>query len=112
MDFLQGNTYKLGIKLRDASGRIVTDNGVRKAQFWFNGLEKLYDSESIGDIFFNQNLGLWVVPLSEDETFAFAGVVEWQARVMMDTGKIAGMRPKAEYLYDSEIKTKMSNGGV
>lgn len=107
MEMLQGNTYRLGVELKDKGGRLVSDVGVKRAQFWFSGVEKVYEAEGGGEVSFDKGLAKWIVPLSEEETFSFSGVVEWQARVLMDSGKVCGMIPKTEYLYDSRIKTKI-----
>lgn len=107
MEFLQGNTYRLGVALRDGAGNIVSDLGVKRAQFWFNGVEKVYAVDGAGCVSFDRGLAKWIVPLTEEETFSFIGVVEWQARVLMDSGKVCGMIPKTEYLYDSRIKAKI-----
>lgn len=107
MEFLQGNTYKLGVALKDKGGNLVSDVGVRRAQFWFNGVEKVYEADGTGEVSFDKGIAKWVVPLTEEDTFSFDVVVEWQARVLMDTGKVCGMVPKVEYLYDSRIRTKI-----
>ena len=107
MDFLQGNTYSLGVKLKDSTGKIITASIVDTVQFVFNGADYYYGNGGVAT--FDEERNLFVIPLTEDETFALKGIVSWQARIKFIDGTIRGTRPRKEYVYDSITTTKLSD---
>lgn len=117
MALLQGSGYKLEIPITDSDGKVVvTADMVTEGSFTFeseNGkIVKRYFKDGGGEITFNADKGVWVVPLTESETFAFKKMVEWQARFMFINGLPDGTIPKREYIYDSIDKTEFTGGDV
>lgn len=116
MALLQGSGYKLEIPITDCDGKVVvTADMVTEGSFTFkseNGkIVKRYFKDGGGEITFNADKGVWVVPLTERETFAFEEMVEWQARFMFLDGMPDGTVPCVEYLYDSIDRTEFTDGG-
>lgn len=99
MALLQGDTYKLPIKISDCFGNRITDDYVVRAEFRFNELEKVYGEG--GEVEFDKANKVWIVPFSQEETFSFKGVIKWQARFLFNDGSVKGIVPKNEYIYDS-----------
>ena len=107
MEFLEGNTYELGVKLKDCRGAVVSASIVETVQIVVNGVEYYYGDGGV--VRYDEERHVFVVPLTEEETFAMKGVVQWQARVKFSDGTIRGTRPRREYVYDSITRTRLSN---
>ncbi|MBQ2871597.1 hypothetical protein IJE86_07840 [bacterium] len=109
MAMLQGSSYGLPIVVRDASGAVIDEAKVKSGVFQVGELEKRYGDG--GEVWYDAGRGCWVVPLSEAETFMLDGVIEWQARFLMENGEVAGTVPKSEFVYRSINKTELAGGG-
>jgi hypothetical protein len=105
---LQGNTYRLPVKVRDRAGNIVTPAEITKAQFIFGEFEKFYTEG--GEVEFDRATQCFLVPFSEDETFKFRGNTNWQVRLVFRDGSIDGSAPQYEDVKGSITKTRI--GGV
>lgn len=103
MAILQGSSYRLPIRITDSEGRVVGASMVEDASFVFGDLRK-----GLEDVRFEG--GNWIVPLTQEETFALAGVVEWQARFRLVGGEVVGTIPKSEYIYNSIDKVVFGGG--
>ena len=106
MAMLQGNSYELPIKITDRCGKVVNDTMVKSASFSFGDIEKKFGED--GDVWFDNELECWVMPLSESETMELAKSVKWQARFLLNNGLVKGTLPKSEYVYDSINKVELS----
>ena len=109
MSFLQGSTYKLPVKIRDCGGNVVTDETVERASFTFDSIVKEYGVDG-GDVVFDWESESWIVPLTEEETFALEKSVKWQARFLFKNGEVDGTEPKNQLVYDSIDKTRFTGG--
>ena len=106
MAFLQGSTYELPIQIKDPTGKIITPEDVTKVQFVFDSIEKFYSED--GDVTFDSETQSFIVPLTEDETFAMNGSIKWQIRVLYVSGAIDGSKAKIENVYQSITRTKLT----
>ena len=106
MALLQGNTYEIPIQIKDSNGEIVTPNDVNRVQFIFGDLEKFY--EDGGVVTFDNETNCFVIPLTEEETFAMSGNIKWQVRVLYITNQIDGTKPKTENIYESITTTELT----
>jgi hypothetical protein len=109
MAILQGSGYELPIRITSPDGRVITDADVVAGSFTFGELEKEYGEG--GEVYFDGEQESWILPLSEEETFAMRGTVEWQARFLMVDGKPDGTIPKYENVYSSINKRRFTAGG-
>lgn len=103
MAILQGSSYRLPIRITDGDGNVITSSMVEDASFVFGDLIKGLEDVS----FEGEN---WIVPLTQEETFGLAGVVEWQARFKLASGEVVGTIPKSEYIYNSIDKVVFGGG--
>jgi hypothetical protein len=103
MAILQGSSYRLPIRITDGNGNVITSSMVEDASFVFGDLRKGLEDVS----FEGEN---WIVPLTQEETFALAGVFDWQARFKLTSGAVVGTIPQREYIYDS-IDNVVLGGG-
>ena len=108
MAILQGSSYRLPVEIKSPKGAVITADMVQKASFTFADVTKLYGEG--GEVYFEG--GVWVVPLSEEETFALRGVIKWQARFLFIDGTVGGTVPKSENVFGSIDRTKLTAGGV
>ena len=108
MAILQGSSYRLPVEIKGLNGKVISADMVQKASFTFADVTKLYGEG--GDVYFE--CGVWVVPLSEEETFALRGVIKWQARFLFIDGSVGGTVPKSESVFGSIDRTKLTAGGV
>lgn len=106
MAILQGNTYLLPVQVLDCDGAVIHVDQVEKGEFTFGDLVKLYGDN--GDVSWDEALQSFIVPLTENETFAFKGTVKYQGRVLLKDGSVSGSVPLSEYIYDSIGKTILS----
>lgn len=75
MNLMQGNTYRLPIKLK-MSGQFLTPDNVSRIEFTFGKVVKHYPEEVVFED------GRFVLPLSQEDTFSLGGVTQYQARVL------------------------------
>lgn len=109
MGILQGNSFTLPIKVKDCSGKYITASEIAKGQFIIDELEKYYDPENNGEVFWNDEKQSFMVPLSEDETFNFKDkTISWQVRFRFTDGTIDGTRPKKENVYESITEIRLN----
>lgn len=81
MNLMQGNTYALPIKLK-MCGRYITPDDVDVVEFTFGNVVKNYPQHvSYSD-------GAFILPLSQEETFALAGMIKYQTRVLFKDGQV------------------------
>ena len=108
MALLQGNTYELPIKVKTCSGNVVTADDVSKVQFVFGNLEKFYGENETDGVTFDAERECFVVPLTEDETFAMGGTIQYQVRVQYNTGAIDGSCVKRADVKSSITTTRLT----
>lgn len=106
MAILQGNTYLLPVQVKDCDGAVIHVDQVVKGEFTFGSLVKFYGES--GDVSWDEALQSFIVPLTEEETFAFKGVVAYQGRLLLKNGSVSGSVPTSEYIYESIGKTILS----
>ena len=110
MAFLQGNTYMLPVEITNCAGEVLTpDDDIQKVQIIIGGLEKYYSED--GDVQYDDDNRCFVVPLTEEETFAMKGLVKWQVRVLYADGHIDGTEPTTENVYSSITTTRLTEQG-
>lgn len=99
MAILQGSSYELPVVIKDSAGKVIDETMVARGSFTFGDLKKTFGDG--GEVYYNGDIGAWIIPLSEEETFALRETVKWQARFLFFDGKVDGTVPKCEYVYDS-----------
>ena len=105
MAMLQGSTYRLPIKIVDGCGRVLTGAMVERAVFTFN--EDIAKHSDMGEVYFDNEKQVWVVGISESDSFSFSKVMKWQARFVLSNGEIVGTIPKSELVYASMQKIEL-----
>lgn len=80
MNLMQGNTYRMPIKLI-MRGVALSPEDVSLIEFTLGKIVKRYPDE----IFYEN--GSFVLPLSQKETFILDGVIQYQARVLFADGE-------------------------
>lgn len=110
MAMLQGNTYQVPVQVTDCKGEVIVPSMVERGQFVFGALGKFYGDG--GEVWWNEELRAFMVPLTEDETFAFKGAVKYQARLLLKDGSISGTIPQSEYIRESITGVRLSDGGA
>lgn len=110
MAFLQGNTYLKPVQVLDGDGNVIKANGVVKGEFVFGDLYKYYGGG--GEVIWSSEANAFIVPLTEEDTFSLEGVVECQARLVLDDGSVSGSVPEGHYVYTSKSKTRLTEGGA
>lgn len=110
---LRGNTYVLGVKFFDCSGKEVSGRRVEKAEFVIGGIDVLYDVDGENErVVYDEANNRFLIALTESDTLGFAGrSVKWQAKALLDNGEVAGTIEKEEYLYDTLCKTVLNDDG-
>ena len=108
MAILQGSTYKLPIVIRDSLGNVIKSEDVEKASFTFGSITKKY--EEGGEVYYDNEINAWIIPLNEKETFSLRGIINWQARIQFTNGTIDGTLPKKEEIYSSIDRTILTEG--
>ena len=113
MAFLQGSSYGLPIVIEDCEGNVVNPDVVERGSFTIGEITKEYDGSEESEVQFDWESNEWVVPLSEEETFALddESGVKWQARFLFKNGKTDGTVPVTEYVYASINRTRFTGGG-
>ena len=109
MAILQGSGYELPIRITDSEGNVIGDADVVAGSFTFGELIKEYGEG--GEVYYDKAQESWILPLSEAETFAMMGTVEWQARFLFKSGLPDGTVPKREDVYSSINKRRFTGGG-
>lgn len=110
MAFLQGNTYLKPVQVLDGDGNVIKANRVVKGEFVFGDLYKYYGDG--GEVIWSSEANAFIVPLTEEDTFSLEGVVECQARLVLDDGSVSGSVPEGHYVYTSKSKTRLTEGGA
>lgn len=83
---MQGDGYKLGIRILNNAGNPVTPDDVSDVEITIGYLRKTYRNAEIA-----YSDGLWLFPLSQEETFRFpSAAVKSQVRVMWKNGIVEG----------------------
>lgn len=81
---MQGDSYSLPFVLRMLDGTLITEDLVEIVVLNLGGMSRQYP----GDVEY-QN-GKWMLPVTQEQSFAFKGSVEPQARVQFKGGNIFG----------------------
>ena len=108
MAFLQGNTYMLPVEVTNCAGEVITPDDVDKVQFVIGKLEKYYAEDGV--VQYDDDNKVFLIPLTEEETFAMKGTIKWQVRVLYPDGSIDGTEPTAENVYASITTTRLTAG--
>lgn len=83
---MQGDSYDIGIKLRNNAGSSVTPDDVIDVEITIGGVRKTF---SAGEIVYSN--GLWGYPVSQRDTFGlYPGPVKAQVRVKWNDGAVEG----------------------
>lgn len=99
VEFVQGNTYELPVKLSYKEG-VIDGQMVSEAEFTFGAIRKMYPDE----VTYDAERQAFIVPLSQCETFLLQGNVKYQARVKFTDGAVKGTRIGCSKVYDSISK--------
>lgn len=83
---MQGDSYNLGIRILNNAGSPVTPEDVKDVEITIGHLSKTYMNSQL-----TYNEGLWMFPLSQQETFGYwPASVKAQVRVVWANGVIEG----------------------
>ena len=83
---MQGDACYLGIQLYNNAGNPITPEDIREVEITMGPLRKTYGADQLR--FEN---GLWLVPLSQQETFALpGGQLRAQVRLCWTNGVVEG----------------------
>lgn len=110
MVLLQGNTYLKPVQVLDNNGNVIKANRVVKGEFVFGDLYKYYGDG--GEVIWDSESSVFIVPLTEEDTFNLEGAVECQARLVLNDGSVSGSIPEGHYVYTSKSKTRLTEGGA
>lgn len=81
MNLMQGNTYRLPIKLK-MCGRYLSADEVLRVEFTLGKVVKHYPEEVTYED------GRFILPLSQEDTFALGGLTKYQVRVLFADGSV------------------------
>lgn len=81
MKLMQGNTYRLPIKLK-MCGEDLSPRNVSRIEFTFGKVVKHYPE----DVSYDD--GKFVVSLTQEDTFSLGGVTQYQTRVLFPDGSV------------------------
>ena len=103
MIIIQGNTYRFPIRLT-MGGKEVLDNDVKKIEFMFDDVQKVYPK----DVTFDGTY--FIVSLSQADTFSFPTkrICKYQARVLFNDDSVKGTEPTEFTVVQSESKEVLS----
>ena len=102
MELLQGNTYKINVEIK-VDDSDIDINDIEKIQFTFGRkVEKIYDGEN-DDVTYAGN-NIFVVKLTQEDTFKFDGTVDYQIRVKFKDGEVKGIEPEQWDILESITK--------
>lgn len=83
---MQGDAYKLGIRILNNAGNPVTPVDVNDIEITIGNLSKTYKKNQLV-----YESGLWMFPLSQDETFSYIpSAAKAQVRVLWKNGVLEG----------------------
>ena len=83
---MQGDSYNLGIKILNNAGSLVTPDDILDVEIAIGNLIKTYRDGLV-----TYRDGLWMFPLSQQETFSFwPSSVKSQVRVFWPNGVVEG----------------------
>ena len=99
---MQGDAYCLGIRIENNAGSAVTPYDIRDVEITIGYLRKTYKS---GQLTYNN--GLWLFPLSQEESFRFLpAALKAQVRVVWANG-IAEGKPLYGVRIDESISKEV-----
>lgn len=107
MAMLQGNTYLIPFVIEDCDGNVITEKQIEKGEFVFGEIVKYYGVD--GGVYWDEEKQVFVLPLSERETFSLQRAVKYQGRVLLKNGTVSGSKPESEYVYESLGTTILSD---
>lgn len=81
MNLMQGNTYRLPIKLK-MRGEYLTASDVSRVEFTFGKVVKYFPEE----VTFEDDR--FIIPLSQEDTFSLGGQIKYQTRVLFADGDV------------------------
>ena len=83
---MQGDSYKLGIRILNNAGSLVTPVDVKDVEITIGHLRKTYMNAQL-----EYNDGMWFFPLSQQATFqCWPSAVKAQVRVLWANGVVEG----------------------
>ena len=83
---MQGDSYKLGIRILNNAGSLVTPADVKDVEITIGHLRKTYMNAQL-----QYNDGVWLFPLSQQDTFqCWPSAVKAQVRVLWTNGVVEG----------------------
>ena len=83
---MQGDSYKLGIRILNNAGSLVTPADVKDVEITIGHLRKTYMNAQL-----EYNDGVWFFPLSQQDTFQYwPSAVNAQVRVLWANGVVEG----------------------
>ena len=88
---MQGDSYGIKIEILNSENSIITPDDVSDVEVTIGSVRKTYSS---GEVTYNSDIGKWVFPLTQDETFKFrAARAKAQVRIVLNNGNIHGIPP-------------------
>lgn len=97
----QGNTYQLPVNIKIDNERL-TGEDVSHVEITFDSNGSLITKNYPEEVTF-QN-GAFIVPLSQEDTFALQGICRYQVRVLFPDGEVRGSGIKTGAVADSISK--------
>lgn len=94
----QGNAYNLKVALQ-VNGEGIDTTALKQIEFMFDTVRKTYGGE--GTVTYDS--GEFIVPLSQEETFVFNKMIQYQARVLWNNGLVSKAGP-----YTADISESIS----
>ena len=82
---MQGDSYHIPITIKRSDGSLVSDKDVLDVEVVLGNLTK---KASSGQLHYEE--GQWLFPLTQEETFGFATVVNAQMRIKWPNGEVEG----------------------
>jgi hypothetical protein len=104
MKLVKGNTYSLNIQLTNNSDQIITAQDVYKVEFCFGGtIKKYYPKDATFSV------DHFIVPLTQEETFALDKLAKHQIRVLFRDGSVKASDIILDNIMDSLSKEVLTN---
>lgn len=85
---VQGDAFTMPVILRDRNG-LLDVAAVARVEFMFGDLRKVYPD----GVSYDGDRGVFLIPFSQEETFALRGAPRCQARVQLLNGSVHGTAP-------------------
>lgn len=85
MEFGQGNTYCLPVRLT-MDGTVPNIADIEQVEFCFSGIRKVYGTDDA--VRFDSASGLFLIDLTQEDTFTLSVSVDYQARVLFKDGTV------------------------